>query len=231
MIQLSSPYKNVSFENDCPLFRNMSEYEQQRLSQSSRLKVLSKQQYLFMQHSPSDRVFNISSGAGTVEKISSSGRRQILAFIFPGDFVGLSQSDNYEYGVKSLSGMTAYEFKRNNLFTLSEELPTLEANLKEIRSLVLALTLNQIYLLGQLKAYERVCFMLKELLQRIPGARPDRIELPMTRVDIADYLGLTVETVSRSLSQLKRDGLISTLSPNAIRILKLDAVEKLADIE
>lgn len=231
MMQLSSPYKSVSFENECPLFKNMSDYEREKLSQSSRLKVLSKQQYLFMQHSPSDRVFNIASGVGTVEKISSSGRRQILAFIFPGDFVGLSHSENYEYAVKSLSSLTAYEFKRSNLFALSEELPTLRANLKEIRSLVLALTLDQVYLLGQLKAYERVCFMLKQLLARIPGARPDRIELPMTRVDIADYLGLTVETVSRSLSQLKRDGLISTLSPNAIRILKLEAVEELADID
>lgn len=231
MMQLSSAYKNVSFEQECPLFKNMNEYERRKLSQSSRLKVLSKQQNLFMQHSSSDRLFNIASGVGTVERISSNGRRQILAFIFPGDFVGLSHSSHYEYGVKSLSGMTAYEFKRNTLFTLSEELPTLKNNLREIRSLVLALTLEQVYLLGQLKAYERVCFMLKQLLQRIPGARPDRIELPMTRVDIADYLGLTVETVSRSLSQLKRDGVISTLSPNAIQILKMDAVEEFADIE
>ena len=127
--------------------------------------------------------------------------------------------------------MTAYEFKHSSLVQLAEELPTLRTNLKDIRSLLLDLTLKQVYLLGQLKAYERVCFMLKQLLQRIPGARPDRIELPMTRVDIADYLGLTVETVSRSISQLKRDGLITSESPNTISILKLDAVEELADLD
>ena len=231
MMQLSSAYQDISFEHDCPLFKNMHEYEREKLSQHARLRVLSKQQNLFMQHSPSDRLFNIASGVGTVEKISSNGKRQILAFIFPGDFVGLSHSSHYEYGVKSISAMTAYEFKRNTLLALSEELPTLKTNIRDIRSLVLALTLEQVYLLGQLKANERVCFMLKQLLQRIPGARPDRIELPMTRVDIADYLGLTVETVSRSMSQLKRDGVISTISPNAVKILKMDAVEELADIE
>lgn len=230
-MQLSSTYKNVSFENDCPLFRNMDEYERNRLSQFSRLKVLSKQQYLFMQHTAADRVFNIASGVGILEKIASNGRRQILAFIFPGDFVGLAHSEHYEYGVKSLTPMTAYEFKHSSLVQLAEELPTLRTNLKDIRSLLLDLTLKQVYLLGQLKAYERVCFMLKQLLQRIPGARPDRIELPMTRVDIADYLGLTVETVSRSISQLKRDGLITSESPNTISILKLDAVEELADLD
>ena len=67
-MQLSSTYKNVSFENDCPLFRNMDEYERNRLSQFSRLKVLSKQQYLFMQHTAADRVFNIASGVGILEK-------------------------------------------------------------------------------------------------------------------------------------------------------------------
>lgn len=228
---LTSPYQNVRFNNECPLFHDLNEYEQEKLSQNSRLKTLAKQQYLIMQTTPSDKLFNIVSGVGTVEKISCSGRRQIMAFIFPGDFVGLSHSDTYEYSVKSLSELTAYEFKRQDLQALSEELPHLKSNIKEIRSLVLSLTLDQVYLLGQLKAYERVCYLLKQLLNRIPGANPAHIELPMTRADIGDYLGLTVETVSRTMSQLKRDGVISILSPHSVSILKLDVIEEMADIE
>ncbi|WP_342806255.1 helix-turn-helix domain-containing protein [Alteromonas sp. M12] len=230
MVQLTSPYKSISFGDDCLLFKHMSKPDLDCLSNSARLKVLAKQQYLFMQHVPSDRLYNIVSGVGIMEKIASNGRRQIFAFVYPGDFIGLSNSDSYQYGVKSLSNLTVYEFKRQHLLALSEELPTLGENLKEIRSVVMSHTFEQVYLLGQLKAYERVCFMLKQLLNRLPGAKPEKIELPMTRTDIADYLGLTVETVSRTLSQLRGDGLISVISPNTISILNLKAVEEMGSI-
>ena len=231
MIQLARIAPNTIFQNDCPLFRDLSDIELQKLADHAKLKVLDKHQYLCMQHSPSDRVFNIASGTAVVERISNDGRRQILAFVFPGDFVGLTNSDRFEYGIKCLTGTTAYEFKRQALFNLGEELPKLKANVKSIRALVLAHTFDQVYLLGQKKAHERVCFLLLHLLQRMPGATQMHIELPMTRLDIADYLGLTVETVSRSMSKLKKEGLITTPTPNSIRILDFEAVQDLADIE
>ncbi|WP_317928555.1 Crp/Fnr family transcriptional regulator [Halioxenophilus sp. WMMB6] len=230
MIQLARTAPPNFFQNDYPLFRDLSEAELPLLADQAKLKVLDKQQYLCMQHSPSDRVFNIASGSAVVERISNDGRRQILAFVFPGDFVGLSNSDRFEYGIKCLTGTTAYEFKRQNLFDLSEKLPTLKANIKNIRALVLSLTFDQVYLLGQKKAHERVCFLLLHLLQRLPGATQMHLELPMTRADIADYLGLTVETVSRSMSKLKKEGLITLPTPNAVRIVDLEAVQELADI-
>ncbi|GAB2693355.1 helix-turn-helix domain-containing protein [Aliiglaciecola sp. 3_MG-2023] len=228
MVQLSSPYKSISFGDDCLLFKQMSKCELDRLSKSARLRVLTKQQYLFTQHAPSDRLYNIVSGVGIMEKVSENGRRQIFTFVYPGDLIGLSNTEKYSYGVKSLSNLTVYEFKRQNLLALAEELPTLGANLREIRSDVTTHTFEHVYLLGQLKAYERVCFMLIQLLNRLPGAKPDKIDLPMTRTDIADYLGLTVETVSRTFSQLKRDGLISITSNNTISILNLESIEDLA---
>jgi len=63
------------------------------------------------------------------------------------------------------------------------------------------------------------------------GANPEQLELPMTRLDIADYLGLTVETVSRSMTKLKQEGLISITSPSTVEILDLEEVEALGDIE
>ncbi|MDO7085366.1 helix-turn-helix domain-containing protein [Pseudocolwellia sp. AS88] len=227
-MSLNIPYQSVNFENDCLLFHDLTQNNREQLLQISRLKTLSKQQYLVMQTTPADKLFNIVSGVATVEKISSNGRRQVISFLFPGDFVGLSHSDTYEYNIKSLSDLTVYEFKRKDLSSLSEKIPRLKMNLKNIDSLVLSIALEQVYLLGQLKAYERICFLLNQLLKRIPDASPEKIELPMSRNDIADYLGLTVETVSRSISQLKRDGVISTLSPNCICILKLDTIEELA---
>jgi CRP/FNR family transcriptional regulator len=228
---LNPPYQNINFEHNSFLFKNLNNDERQKLLQISRLKTQSKQQYLVMQDTPSNKLFNIVSGVAAVEKISSSGRKQIIAFLFSGDFVGLSHFDTYEYSIRSITEVTAYEFKRDNLSALAEELPTLKENLEEIYSLILSLSLEQVYLLGQLKACERVCFLITQMLKRIPEASAEQLDFPMTRTDIADYLGLTVETVSRSFSQLKRDGVISSMSPNSICILQQETLETLASID
>lgn len=230
MLRLANPVATSALNNQYLLFKNLNEMELRDLAQHSRLRIQERHQYLCMQHSPSDRVFNIVSGVAMVERISSIGRRQVLAFVFPGDFVGLSNSPHFEYGIRCLSGTSVCEFNRRELYLLSEKIPTLKANLKFIRALVQQITFDQLYMLGQMTAYERICFMIVELLHRIPDAHDDYIELPMTRADIADYLGLTVETVSRSLSKLKRDGLIETPTASSVRILDRPEIEAVANI-
>ncbi len=227
-LDLSNTY--VDFDNDCPLFHDLAQQDLNRLAEMSRLRVLRAGQNLCEQSSPSGRVFNIVSGSAVVERISSAGRRQILAFVFPGDFVGLSNSEYFEYGIRSLSGVSAYEFPRHRLVELSEASAGLKANIKNIRNMVLALTFDQIFLLGQKRAHERLCFFFLHMLERLPGARPDCIRLPMCRQDIADFLGLTTETVSRSVAKLKRDGLISSPTPQTICIRDMEGVRELADI-
>ncbi len=114
---------------------------------------------------------------------------------------------------------------------LVDTIPTLKENIKDIEGLVLSLTFDQVYLLGQKKADERLCFLFIHLLTRLPDATPTHIELPMNRLDIADYLGLTVETVSRSLTKLRKEGLISTPGPHAIQIHDINSVKERASIE
>jgi len=218
-------------DNNCALFRDMNTSELHQVEELSKLKVLAKQQYLCAQMASTDQVYNIASGAAAIEHISSDGNRQILAFLFPGDFVGLSTQKMYDYGVKSLTKVTAYQFHRNQLLRLAEEIPTLEANLQNIQDRVLSRMLEQVYLLGQKNAHARICYLLIHLLERLPGATADRIELPMNRQDIADYLGLTVETVSRSITKLKNDGLIKLPCANSVTILDLDEVADLANID
>ncbi len=219
------------FDTHCALFQGLNSSELQALSKHSKLKVLAKQQYLCTQHASADHVFNLASGTASIERISCDGRRQILAFLFPGDFVGLSNSDHLDYAVKSLTDITAHQFNVTTLYHLAEEIPTLESNLKSIQGKVLSRMLDQLYLLGQKKAHERLCFLLVHLLQRMPNAKPEHLELPMTRLDIADYLGLTVETVSRSMTKLKQEGLISITNPNALQIMELEEIQSLGDIE
>ncbi len=221
----------ADFGRDYHLYKDLDETELASLASIARLKVCPEQQYLFTQHTPAERVFNLVTGSALVERMSSTGHRQVLAFLFPGDFVGLSHSEFFEYGVKTLGNFTAYEFNQQKLLALADTSPRLKRNIKDISANVLAHALDQVYVLGQKKADERICFLIMELLQRLPGAAAEHLDLPMTRQDIADYLGLTVETVSRSLTKLKRDGVITTPSRHVLVVEDMDAVIEMANME
>ncbi|WP_187276567.1 Crp/Fnr family transcriptional regulator [Parahaliea maris] len=225
------PPATVNFGRNYALYKGLSDAELRDLADIAKLRIRSEQQYLFTQHTTADQVFNLVTGTALVERMSSSGRRQVLAFLFPGDFVGLSNSDLREYAVKTLTEVTAYEFNQQKLRSLTETSPQLKENMKDISANVLAHALDQVFILGQKKADERICFLVMMFLQRMPGATLEHIDLPMTRQDIADYLGLTVETVSRSLAKLKRENIISTPSRHGLRVEDYDEVRRLADIE
>lgn len=100
--------------------------------------------------------------------------------------------------------------------------------MRRIGGNILAHTLDQVFALGQKKAHERLCFLLKQLCDRIPAQRDHLIELAMTRQDMADYLGLTIETVSRAFGKLKREGVIDIYSAHTVEILDRATIEELA---
>lgn len=218
------PPSTANFGRDYDLYRGLNEHELRQLADFAKLRICSPQQYLFTQHTPAERAFNLATGTALVERMSSSGRRQILAFVFSGNFVGLTNSDFCEYGVRALTEVTAYEFNQEKLLALADTTPRLKQNIKRISANVLARALDQVYILGQKKADERICFLILQLLERMPGSTVERIELPMTRQDIADYLGLTVETVSRSLTKLKREGVLATPSRHLLQVNNIKEV-------
>ncbi|MFW0778365.1 MAG: Crp/Fnr family transcriptional regulator [Rickettsiales bacterium] len=224
----SSNPELVLLDNSCALFKGLSAADLQKLALHSKRRVVPRNQYLANQSAKIDQVFNVESGVILLERISVDGQRQVLSFIFQGESVGLT--DAYGYSIKSLTDVTVYQFQRKKLISLASELQTLEKNINDISKLILSDMVDRFCLLGQKRAHERICFLLIELLKRMPGATVDHIALPMTRVDTADYLGLTVETVSRSVSKLKHDGLIDIDKDHVITILDLDAIQELADI-
>lgn len=227
----SGPAGSLSHPPEYALFKQLSAEDLQKLTELSKLKVINEKQYLLTQYSPASHVFNLASGIALIERISSSGRRQVLAFIFPGDFVGLTHSDQYEYGVKCLTETTAYAFKKSEFRRLAEETAQLKKNVSDIGANVLGRALDQVFILGQKKAEERLCFLFLQLLERLPSATADSIHLPMTRQDMADYLGLTVETVSRALAKLKNEGVIAIPSPQILTIVDVNKLSELGDIE
>lgn len=217
-------------DKNCELFKSLSDSDIKTLTQLSKLKVLDKNQYLCTQHNRAEFSYIIATGSAAVERIFNDGRRQILSFLFPGYLVGVYNSDLFEFGVKSLEPLTAHQFPNDKLNSLAEEMPILRENMLGIRDSASNMMFDQIYLLGQKKAHERICYLLTQLLERMPETTPEMVELPMTRLDIADHLGLTVETVSRSMTKLKQEKLIDITGPHSVSIIDLDTVKQLGDI-
>lgn len=175
-------------------------------------------------------VYNVTEGVVRVSKMLPDGRRQITGFLFPGDFLGLAHDDAYAYTAEAITPSRLCRFKRNKLMDLFDELPNLEKRLLGMAADELAVAQDQILLLGRKTARERVVSFFLQLNKqsRKRGDSGNPLAIPMSRADIADYLGLTIETVSRTITKLSKDGVIELPSSNKVVLADLDALE---DIE
>jgi len=182
---------------------------------------------IFYEGDEAEHVYNVTEGVVRVSKMLPDGRRQITGFLFPGDFLGLSHGDAYAYTAEAIGPARLCRFKRDKLLNLFDELPTLEKRLLGMAADELAAAQDQILLLGRKTARERVVsfFQLLAKQARKRGEMGGTIHLPMSRADIADYLGLTIETVSRTITKLAKDGVIELPSSNKVVLADLDALE------
>ncbi len=182
--------------------------------------------YLFHQHTHARSVYMLEDGMLMMERSSSTGRRQVMAFMQPGNFIGIPHNQHYDYTVSALQDSRVREIPFKPFVALQDKLPGLMENVRGIGGNILAHTLDQVFALGQKKAHERVCFLLIQLAERAPVPNCRTVDLIMTRQDIADYLGLTIETVSRAFGKLKREGLIDIYSAHTVEILDLETVQQ-----
>lgn len=173
-------------------------------------------------------MYMLEEGLLMMERSSSIGRRQVMAFMQPGNFIGITHNEHYEFTVSALTPAKVRVLPIKPFIELQDEIPQLKENVRRIGGNILAHTLDQVFALGQKKAHERLCFLLKQLSDRLPQQRQHLIELAMTRQDIADYLGLTIETVSRAFAKLKREKIIDIYSAHTVEILDMDTIETLA---
>ena len=210
------------------LYEGLSSQDMERLLSISRPKIVSAHEYLFHQHSDASSLYTIESGALMVERSAASGRRQIISFMFPGNFVGFTHDDFFEYSVRSLKDSRLLEFPRQDFIKLYDDIPCLKKNIDVIGSRVMMALFDQLFALGQKKAHERLCFLLQQLKDRQTMAGGFSFELLMTRQDMADYLGLTLETVSRAFTRLQKEGIIKVLSAHHVEVLDADQLKQLA---
>jgi CRP/FNR family transcriptional regulator len=178
-----------------------------------------------------DYVYNLTAGFMKLYKLLPDGRRQITGFVFPGDFLGLASEKEYVHTAEAITDATLCKFKRTKLERLFTDLPKLESRLLEISRNELAEAHNQMLLLGRKSAKERIASFLTMLHRRAERLElPTRpLEIPMSRNDIGDYLGLTTETVSRTLTRLKQSGIIALNSDRRITIVDPASLSEMAE--
>ena len=182
---------------------------------------------------PARHLFNVTAGSLRVYKLLPDGRRQITGFLFAGDFLGLASGEAFGFTAEAMEASSLCRFRRDAYRTLVRETPDLEQALLTRTSHELAAAQNQMLLLGRKTAQERVASFLLDLPSHDPSrSAPDNhVRLPMTRAEIADYLGLTIETVSRVLSRLKASGVVRLVSLHELQVLRPDQLQAIASGE
>ena len=186
-------------------------------------------QTIFLQQENAKNLFNITKGNVKIYKLLSDGRIQIIGFLYPGDFFGSYKKEKYNYSAESIGEVRACAFDQVSLDNYLNENMKLAKELLHMTSHELTLAQDRMEVLGKMNANERIAkffLNISEQRSRI-GWQSNPVSLPMTRQDIADYLGLTLETVSREITRFKTSNLIKLLNSKQIFIVdkeKLTAV-------
>ncbi|QJE74255.1 cyclic nucleotide-binding domain-containing protein [Aerophototrophica crusticola] len=186
---------------------------------------------LFGEGDKADTLYNVTAGTMKLYKLLPDGRRQITGFLLPGDFLGLSVNETYAYSAEAVTPVTLCRFPRRRMEALLDEFPKMQRRLFSMASNELAAAQDQMLLLGRKTAKEKICSFLLMLSQRAQrrGHKENPVHVPMSRADIADYLGLTTETVSRTFTQLKTSRVIALLEGNKVQIHDMDQLYDLAE--
>jgi len=185
---------------------------------------------LFDEGEAAGNVYNVTSGTLKVYKLLPDGRRQVTGFLFPGDFLGLAKQETYAFSAEAVTPCGLCRFPRPKLENLMQRVPKIEQRLLGIASNELVAAQEQMLLLGRKTAREKIASFLLMLSKRAQhrGQAADPVLVPMSRTDIGDYLGLTTETVSRSFTQLKQDGVIQLLPNHQVKLAQREALEDIA---
>lgn len=208
----------------------LSDEELREASKITTAVELAKGATVFFEGDENTYLFNVVSGAVRLSKLLYDGRRQVTGFLFTGDFLGLSVADEYAYTAETLSETSLCRFNRASLIKLLDRFPKLEHRLLELASNELVEAHAHMMLLGQKQVTEKVSATLVHLMKRIGQRRGGAIviDLPMTRTDLAEYAGVRTETVSRCLTRLRKQKVISLPEPSSVHILQEDELNRLS---
>jgi CRP/FNR family nitrogen fixation transcriptional regulator len=179
---------------------------------------------IFGEDEPSEYVYKVIKGAVRTYKVLNDGRRQINAFFLPGDVFGLELGKDHRCSAEAIVDSSVLLVRRTVLFASAERNSELARQLWSITARELNRAQDHTMLLIK-SAQERVAAFLLEMSRRLSGE--GALELPMSRQDIADYLGLTIETVSRTLTQFQGTATIELLASRRIALRDRSVLNRL----
>lgn len=189
-----------------------------RLERIMTSRTLDANETLVSEGDPRDRVFSLTAGMLRLSTALPDGRRQITGFLLPGDYLGLADDEAHSQTAEAVIPSHLCAFPVRGMDRLVEEHPRLKDRLHDMTRAALRQARDSQMVLGRLAPVEKVASFLMMLSDRsgAPGRPANPVHLAMTRADIADHLGLTIETVSRSFTKLRTQGLIRL--PDAHRV-------------
>ena len=179
---------------------------------------------IYAQDDEVEFLYRVVDGVVRTSRLTADGRRQVGDFYYPGDIFGLEPGPDHRFAAEALDDCEVVVVRRSAVraFAGDAELDRaiLEATRREMERLQ-----DHVVMLGRKSARERVASFLMSIAQRQEDAQ---VALPMGRQDMADYLGLTIETVSRMLTQLQGDAIVEFPSSRRFQVRKWNALEALA---
>ncbi|WP_404404602.1 helix-turn-helix domain-containing protein [Pelagibacterium halotolerans] len=196
------------------------------------LRTLRAHDPLIFEGDDADHLYEVIEGVIRVYKVFYDGRRQIMAFAFPGDIIGLGQADIYSFDCDALTFARVRTISKADLLRTVRERPELGAQMLEMASREITAAQSLSITLCRKSAIERVASFLCSLAERRRDIGTSQtLSVPMTRADIADYLGLTIETVSRNITKLKSLDVISLPTPGTVLIHDMKRLKRIGDCE
>jgi len=168
--------------------------------------------------------YRVVSGAVKISKSLTDGRRQVVDFASPGSFFGLTLDSTYTFTAEALTDVSLVRYTRTELTQILKEQPELGLTFATLASRDLEKAWMHITMLGRCSASERLAAFLLMVHDRF-GKNRRETPLPMSRSDVADYLGLTTETISRLFTQFKAEGKISFKGARSFEVVDRIALE------
>ncbi len=180
---------------------------------------------IFGEGEPAEYIYEVVSGAVRSCRVMDDGRRQVTAFHLPGEVFGLDIGQEHRFSAEAITDTVIMIVKRTAIVSLAGRDGEIARDLWTLTAQELHRVQDHMLVLGCMSAKERVASFLLEMARR--GSSANEVELPMSRQDIADYLGLTIETVSRIMTQLEHDATIGLPTSRRIVLRNRAALSRL----
>jgi len=208
----------------------LNDAELSRLARVNRRRELEAGDCIFFEGDEADAYYVVVEGSLKLYKLLSDGRRQVIGFLFKGDFVGLAFKDDHTFTAEALGYAKLCQMPRQKFELFLNEHQPLGRKLLQVATNGIVSAQEQMLLLGRKTAQERLASFLIWMSARAEDRGEDRSRLvvPMSRTDMGDYLGLTVETISRTMTKLKTRGVISLPDRGIVEIMDHDLLEEIA---